>query len=111
MDTVTEAGMAIAMAQVSNSLEHSSRIGMDLRNMPVARPEVARVLHFARMQLGGMGFIHYNCTLAEQAAAVEAVKSHQPGCAPSVTVVAPDATVADVSSVRDLLLSACLVCM
>lgn len=47
------------------------------------------------VQLGGIGFIHYNCALVEQAAAVEAVKSHQPGCAPSVAVVAPDATIAD----------------
>lgn len=60
----------------------------------------SRLLAF--VQLGGMGFIHYNCTLAEQAAAVEAVKSHQPGCAPSVRTVAPDATVADVVSVRAL---------
>eukprot|EP00892_Ulva_mutabilis_P011978 jgi/Ulvmu1/9152/UM005_0250.1 len=67
MDTVTESGMAIAMAQ-----------------------------------LGGIGFIHYNCTLAEQAAAVEAVKSHQRGCAPSVTTVPPDATIADLASAGDV---------
>jgi len=30
-------------------------------------------------QVGGMGFIHYNCTIAEQAAAVAKVKAHIPG--------------------------------
>ncbi|KAF8064485.1 impdh [Scenedesmus sp. PABB004] len=44
MDTVTEAEMAVAMAQA-----------------------------------GGMGFVHYNCTVAEQVAAVAKVKAHIPG--------------------------------
>lgn len=33
----------------------------------------------AMATVGGMGFIHYNCTIAEQAAAVAKVKAHIPG--------------------------------
>lgn len=101
MDTVTEGGMAIAMAQVRRSDLIAAR-AMNLAAL--ASPVHALFRRHTRrvtfVQLGGMGFIHYNCTLAEQAAAVEVVKSHQPGCAPSVRTVAPDATVADVVSVR-----------
>lgn len=39
----------------------------------------ACVPHCCVVQVGGMGFIHYNCTIAEQAAAVAKVKAHIPG--------------------------------
>ena len=60
MDTVTEGGMAAAMAQ-----------------------------------LGGMGFVHYNCTVEDQAAAVRAVKTHPQGFPFGPPVVGPGATLAD----------------
>jgi IMP dehydrogenase/GMP reductase len=31
------------------------------------------------MQVGGLGFIHYNCSIADQVAMVAKVKAHAPG--------------------------------
>jgi hypothetical protein len=50
------------------------------------------------MQLGGMGFLHYNCSIADQVKMLAAVKAHVPGCDPTVMTVAPDATVDAVKS-------------
>jgi len=63
MDTVTEADMAIVMAQ-----------------------------------LGGMGVLHRNLTVEEQAAAVRAVKRFESGMVVNPITIAPDATLADAQS-------------
>jgi IMP dehydrogenase len=60
MDTVTEADMAIVMAQ-----------------------------------LGGLGVLHRNLTVDEQAAAVRAVKRYESGMVVNPITIAPDATLAD----------------
>ena len=60
MDTVTEADMAIVMAQ-----------------------------------LGGLGVLHRNLTIEEQAAAVRAVKRYESGMVVNPITIAPDATLAD----------------
>ncbi|MDH7638451.1 IMP dehydrogenase [Sphingomonas oryzagri] len=60
MDTVTEADMAIVMAQ-----------------------------------LGGMGVLHRNLTVEEQAAAVKAVKRYESGMVVNPITIAPNATLAD----------------
>lgn len=60
MDTVTEADMAIVMAQ-----------------------------------LGGMGVLHRNLTVEEQAAAVRAVKRFESGMVVNPITITPDATLAD----------------
>ena len=46
-------------------------------------------------QLGGMGFVHYNCTVEAQAAFVRAVKAHPPGFPFGPPVVGPGATLAE----------------
>lgn len=60
MDTVTEADMAIVMAQ-----------------------------------LGGLGVLHRNLTVEEQAAAVKAVKRYESGMVVNPITIAPNATLAD----------------
>src|SRR5271168_5348329 len=60
MDTVTEAGLAIAMAQA-----------------------------------GGMGVIHRNLTIDEQAEQVRRVKKFESGMVVNPVTIAPDATLAD----------------
>jgi IMP dehydrogenase len=60
MDTVTEADMAIVMAQ-----------------------------------LGGIGVLHRNLTIEEQAAAVRAVKRYESGMVVNPITIAPDATLGD----------------
>lgn len=50
------------------------------------------------VQLGGMGFLHYNCSIQEQVQMLTAVKAHTPGCSPSVSVVTPDISVSDVKT-------------
>ena len=42
--------------------------------------------------LGGLGFIHYNCTPEQQASYVTAVKAYRPGAVTTPAVVAPFAT-------------------
>jgi IMP dehydrogenase len=50
--------------------------------------------------LGGMGFIHYNCTAEAQSAMVAAVKAHRPGCVSRPAVVAPFATLMSLDALR-----------
>ncbi len=64
MDTVTEADMAIVMAQ-----------------------------------LGGLGVLHRNLTIAEQAAAVRAVKRFESGMVVNPITIAPNATLADAKAI------------
>ena len=66
MDTVTEAGLAIAMAQA-----------------------------------GGMGVIHRNLTLEEQAEQVRRVKKFESGMVVNPVTIAPDATLADALSLME----------
>ncbi|KAI8472620.1 MAG: IMP dehydrogenase/GMP reductase [Monoraphidium minutum] len=54
----------------------------------------------AMSSLGGMGFIHYNNTIAEQLANVLKVKNHIPGFVVTPAVLAPTATVADVEALQ-----------
>jgi len=51
-------------------------------------------------QLGGMGFIHYNNTIAEQLSNVLKVKRHIPGFVVTPAVLGPDATVDDIFKLR-----------
>jgi IMP dehydrogenase len=66
MDTVTEADMAIVMAQ-----------------------------------LGGLGVLHRNLGVEEQAAAVRAVKRYESGMVVNPITIAPDATLADVRGLME----------
>src|SRR5262249_22964866 len=66
MDTVTEADMAIVMAQ-----------------------------------LGGLGVLHRNLTVEEQAAAVRAVKRVESGMVVNPITIAPDQTLADAFAVME----------
>jgi IMP dehydrogenase len=66
MDTVTEAGLAIAMAQA-----------------------------------GGMGVIHRNLTIDEQAEQVRRVKKFESGMVVNPVTIAPDATLADALSLME----------
>ena len=66
MDTVTEAGLAIAMAQA-----------------------------------GGMGVIHKNLTIEEQAQQVRRVKRFESGMVVNPVTIAPDATLADALSLME----------
>lgn len=66
MDTVTEARLAIAMAQA-----------------------------------GGMGVIHKNMSIEEQAAEVRAVKTFESGMVINPLTVAPDATLADIRALKE----------
>lgn len=51
-------------------------------------------------QVGGMGFIHYNCTIAEQAAAVAKVKAHIPGFVVTPVCMKPTDTVAALDNLK-----------
>src|SRR5277367_4032207 len=66
MDTVTEAGLAIAMAQA-----------------------------------GGMGVIHRNLSIEEQAEQVRRVKKFESGMVVNPVTIAPDATLADALSLME----------
>ena len=65
MDTVTEVGMAVAMAQC-----------------------------------GGLGFLHYNSTIEEQADWVRRVKAHREGTVTSPAVLGPKAAVRDMDALK-----------
>lgn len=54
----------------------------------------------AMSSLGGMGFIHYNNTIAEQLSNVLKVKRHIPGFVVTPAVLGPDATVDDIFKLR-----------
>lgn len=52
------------------------------------------------MQMGGMGFVHYNMTLEEQLQEVQAVKAHVPGYAVQPVVLAPGLVLADLDEIK-----------
>ena len=52
------------------------------------------------VELGGLGFLHYNMTLGEQLAQAQRVKRHVPGFVLSPAVLSPHATVADYDELR-----------
>jgi hypothetical protein len=54
----------------------------------------------APLQVGGMGFIHYNCTIAEQAAAVAKVKAHIPGFVVTPVCMKPSDTVSALDNLK-----------
>jgi hypothetical protein len=45
------------------------------------------------VQVGGVGVLHYNCSTAEQAEMVAAVKRYRPGHIPQPWVLPPDAKI------------------
>jgi IMP dehydrogenase len=47
------------------------------------------------LQLGGVGVLHYNCSISEQAAMVAAVKRYRPGHIPQPWVLPPSAKIED----------------
>ncbi len=53
-------------------------------------------LAFARAQLGGMGFVHYNNTVEEQVAHVTRVKRHQPGYLASPLILTAQDTISKI---------------
>lgn len=64
----------------------------------------------AMASVGGMGFIHYNCTLEEQVRQVQAAKSAMPGFVVHPTVMKPTDTVADILNLKAMkgISSACI---
>jgi len=50
--------------------------------------------------LGGMGFIHFNCSIDEQAAMVRKVKRFENGFITDPTVLSPQHTIADVDRIK-----------
>jgi IMP dehydrogenase len=79
MDTVTEAEMAAAMAMVRTRARSASPAVF--RGVAFTAVFHARFAHLitALLQLGGIGFVHYNSTVAEQLQNVVTVKKHTPG--------------------------------
>jgi hypothetical protein len=47
-----------------------------------------------------MGFIHYNCTIAEQASMVAKVKAHNPGFVVNVVCMAPDTPISALDNLK-----------
>ena len=54
----------------------------------------------AMATLGGMGFLHYNATVEDQASWVRRVKSHKEGCIYAPTVMGPDAMLKDLDTLK-----------
>ncbi|WIA19147.1 hypothetical protein OEZ85_003795 [Tetradesmus obliquus] len=54
----------------------------------------------AMATVGGMGFIHYNCTIAEQAAMVAKVKAHSPGFVVNVACMTPDTPISALDALK-----------
>lgn len=52
------------------------------------------------MQLGGIGFVHYNNSVEEQVAQVKRAKRHQAGIADTPEVLAEDSTLADIHALK-----------
>jgi IMP dehydrogenase len=52
------------------------------------------------VQVGGMGFIHYNCTIAEQASMVAKVKAHNPGFVVNAVCMAPDTPISALDNLK-----------
>ena len=78
MDTVTESSMAIAMATVRSTGPAWPDLTARTSFLFRGASRRCRLLTMpGAVQLGGMGFIHYNCTAEEQLAHVKAVKSYQ----------------------------------
>ncbi|KAL7754496.1 inosine-5'-monophosphate dehydrogenase [Sorochytrium milnesiophthora] len=50
--------------------------------------------------LGGLGVLHYNCTIDEQAAMVRKVKSYENGFIADPVTLSPEATIADVLEIQ-----------
>jgi IMP dehydrogenase len=86
MDTVTEAEMAITMATVCDQSIITAR---------QAHTHAHLVL-----QLGGMGFVHYNNTVEEQVAHVYRAKRHVPGYIATPLVLGPTETVAKIDQLK-----------
>ena len=52
------------------------------------------------MQMGGMGFLHYNMTTEGQVAQAKRVKQHVPGFVTSPAALAPQSTIADFEALK-----------
>lgn len=52
------------------------------------------------MQLGGMGFLHYNMRTEEQVAQAKRVKRHVPGFVTTPATLAPQSTIADFEALK-----------
>ena len=52
------------------------------------------------LQLGGMGFVHYNNTLEEQVAHVTKTKNHRPGLVVTPMVMGPLDTISKIDGVK-----------
>eukprot|EP00879_Flechtneria_rotunda_P023359 GHRR01024709.1.p1 GENE.GHRR01024709.1~~GHRR01024709.1.p1 ORF type:complete len:172 (+),score=66.25 GHRR01024709.1:224-739(+) len=50
--------------------------------------------------VGGMGFIHYNCTVADQVAAVVKVKAHQPGFVVTPVCMKPSDPISAIDNIK-----------
>lgn len=52
------------------------------------------------MQMGGLGFLHYNMKLEEQVAQAQRVKRHVPGFVMTPTVLRESNTIADLEALK-----------
>ena len=63
-------------------------------------PQVLSTCHQWLLQVGGIGFIHYNSSLEEQTKQVAIAKNHTPGFVVHPVVMAPINTVADLYDLK-----------
>jgi len=52
------------------------------------------------LQMGGLGFIHYNMKMEEQVAQAQKVKRHVPGFVMTPTTLSESSTIADFEAVK-----------
>jgi IMP dehydrogenase len=84
---------------ISTHITRNIRLRTPLVSSPMDTVTEANMA-VAMAAVGGMGFIHYNCTVEEQTAQVAAAKRHTPGFVVAPAVVGPQATLMDILDLK-----------